>query len=312
MFLAIDSLERLSMSELVFLTGDFCSGSTLLFTLFRQTSQYHCLYEPLHPLLREYLIWPLRAYEHHYYVRDYFNEFAGFDRVNELFDPTWGTHDLYLRGDSSAPELKRYLDYLIETGLTRNSRVLLKFNRMNFRLPWLKANFPSATIVHIHRDKESEWKSILRRGQEHVGREDIGQHSAHFEGFQIATWCEDLKRQFPELAAEASQNGYERFSKLYDRSLADQLAHADLSLEYRTLCRNFDVEGKRMFDAVGCTADLAPLKALVVPPEKQKPVEKKNAGLVPRTEGLIERAGRKYAKLRISLYDRQRSKSASA
>jgi hypothetical protein len=300
------------MSELVFLTGDFCSGSTLLFTLFRQTNQYHCLYEPLHPLLREYLIWPLRAYEHHYYVRDYFNEFAGFDRINELFDPSWATHDLYLQADSSAPGLQRYLDYLISAASTHRPRVLLKFNRMNFRLPWLRAHYPQAKIVHIYRDKESEWKSILRRGQEHVGKEDIGQHSPHFEGFQVASWCEDLKRQFPELAVEASQNGYERYSKLYDRSLSAQLAHADISIEYRALCRNFDVEGKRMFDAVGCTTDLAPLKALVVPPEKQQPVQKKSTSFIPMTENLIERAGRKYARLRVSLYDHQRNKNSLA
>jgi Sulfotransferase family len=300
------------MSKLVFLTGDFCSGSTLLFTLFRQTGQYHCLYEPLHPLLREYLIWPLRAYEHHYFVGDYFKEFSGFDRINELFDPSWATRDLYMETGASAPRLKRYLDYLIETGFQRHSRVLLKFNRMNFRLPWLRAQFPEAKIVHIYRDKDSEWKSILRRGQEHVGKEDIGQDSPHFEGFQIATWCEDLKRQFPELAAEASRTGYERFCKLYDRSLAAQQPYADISIEYRALCRNFDVEGRRMFDAVGCETDLAPLKALVVPPEKQKPLAAKQAGLMSGAGSLVERAGRKYARIRVSWYDRQRKQNATA
>src|SRR5690242_4666280 len=91
---------RSAMSNIVFLTGDFCSGSTLLFTLFRETGHYHCLYEPLHPRLREYLIWPLRTYEHHFFVRDYFNEFRGFDQIDKYFDPSWATHDLYLEAGS--------------------------------------------------------------------------------------------------------------------------------------------------------------------------------------------------------------------
>ena len=298
------------MSKLVFLTGDFCSGSTLLFTLFRATGQYHCLYEPLHPLLREYLIWPLRTYEHHYFVRDYFKEYAGFRRIHDIFDPSWATRRLHLEADAQAPELHRYLTYLIETGFTRHSRVLLKFNRANFRLPWLRAHFPEAKIVHIYRDKQSEWKSIVKRGQEHSGKEDIGQHSPHFEGFQIASWCEDLKTSFPDLKAEACRDGFERFSRLYDHSLEAQRAHADISIEYRALCRNFEVECRRMFDVVGCPAEIAPLRPLIVPPEQQQPVPMVRSGLNSMAGAFIERAGRKYARLRVSWADNRRKRAA--
>lgn len=298
------------MSKLVFLTGDFCSGSTLLFTLFRTTEQYHCLYEPLHPLLREYLIWPLRAYEHHYFVRDYFNEFAGFNKIGDYFDPDWATHRLFLGPGDHAPNLKRYLEYLIETASTHRDHVLLKFNRMNFRLPWLRRHFPGAKIVHIYRDKESQWKSIVRRGQEHLGREDIGQNSPQFEGFNIASWCEDLKTRFPELAASASRSGFERFSKLYDRSLEEQQRFADISLGYRTFCRDFDEECQRMFDVVGCTAKIAPLRRLVIPPEQQKHGSIQPAGLKVHMANLIDRFGRKYARVRVSWADRRRKSAA--
>src|SRR5262249_36166692 len=108
------------MSNLVFLSGDFCSGSTLLFTLFRATGKYHCLYEPLHPRLREYLIWPFRAYEHHYFVKDYFNEFAGFNRIDDLFNPAWAQSNLYLTAESRADDLYRFLSYLIGTAFGRH------------------------------------------------------------------------------------------------------------------------------------------------------------------------------------------------
>src|SRR5262249_39028316 len=135
---------------------------------------YHCLYEPLHELLPEYLYWPLRTYEHHFYVRDYFAEYRGFRRIPALFDPAWGTSGLYLPADADAPELHRYLSYLIETAFTRRSKVLLKFNRATFRLAWLRAQFPEATVVHIWRAPEAQWRSVVRRGQAHFGREDIG------------------------------------------------------------------------------------------------------------------------------------------
>src|SRR4051794_13718946 len=117
-----------SMGQVIFLTGDFCSGSTLLFTLFRATKQYHCLYEPLHQRIREYLIWPLRVYEHHYFVNDYFHEYKGFSRIDELFNPQWATKDLHLRAEDKAEDLSRYIAYLIEAASARHPDVLLKFN----------------------------------------------------------------------------------------------------------------------------------------------------------------------------------------
>jgi hypothetical protein len=294
------------VSNLVFISGDFCSGSTLLFTLFRETGEYHCLYEPLHSLLREYLVWPMRVYEHHYFVKDYFKEFKGFDRVGELFNPAWATHNLYLTADDRADDLYRYLDYLIQTSFTRRDKVLLKFNRATFRLPWLRARFPQAKIVHIYRDKQSQWKSIVARGQDHLGREDIGQSSPAFEGFNIASWCEDLKRVFPELAMEQSSTGFERFSKLYDRSLAAHRAHADISIEYRALCNDFETQCRRMFDVVGCGADVAQLKPLIIQPEAQKRAPIRPAGLTARTADLVDRIGRKYAKIRLRVEDNWR------
>jgi hypothetical protein len=292
------------MSNLVFLSGDFCSGSTLLFTLFRETREYYCLYEPLHSRLREYLIWSLRVYEHHYFVSDYFKEYKGFNRIGELFRPEWAVKDLYLAADDPAEELYRYLNYLIETSFTRGDKVLLKFNRAAFRLPWLRRRFPSAKIIHIYRDKNSQWKSIVARGQEALGREDIGQANPHFEGFNIASWCQDLQPVFPELAAAESATGFDRFSKLYDRSLAAHREHSDLSVEYRALCKDFEPWCAKMFEAAGCNADPALLKELVIQPEAQRRPAVRPTGPAEKARNLIDRAGRKYANARVRLEDR--------
>jgi hypothetical protein len=86
------------MDNLVFVTGDFCSGSTLLFTLFRKTKVYYSLYEPLHEELPEYVIWRPRPgdYDHHFFVDDYYGEMKGFKRIPDLHSPRWGHSGLYL------------------------------------------------------------------------------------------------------------------------------------------------------------------------------------------------------------------------
>jgi hypothetical protein len=243
----------------------------------------------------------LRVYEHHFFVKDYFIEYKGFDRINELFNPQWATHNLYLTAEEEADGLYRYLEYLIGMGCSRGGKVLLKFNRISFRLPWLRARFPQAKIVHIYRNPEGQWRSMVRRGQEHAGREDIGQDRPDFEGFNIASSCEDLKSVFPELTAGHSNTGFERFLKLYERSLAAHRACADVSLEYKELCADFETQCRRMFQVVGCTADIAPLKHLIVPPETQQRLPIRPHGIATRAANLVDRLGRRYAKTRLHL-----------
>jgi len=258
------------MSNLVLVSGDFCSGSTFLFTLFRKTDEYYCLYEPLHPKLKGYLIRPPPVYEHHFFVKDYFAEYKGFNKVKALFNPDWAHKGLWMTREDEGDDLYRYLSYLIGSAFGRRSKVLLKFNRMTFRLDWLRARFPQAKIVHIFRDKKAEWNSIVKRMQQWFGREDVGQANVNFNHFDLAFWCEDLKGQFPQLDARNSSTGYERFCKLWELSLAAHRRHADISIDYADLTHDFEATCKRLFDAVGCCADVATLKPLVIPPERQK------------------------------------------
>ncbi len=289
-------------ANLVFVTGDFCSGSTLLFTLFRKTGEYHCLYEPLHELLPEYTIWPLRAYEHHFFVKDYFAEYRGFAELRRLFDPRWGSSGLFLPGEAEAPALYRYLSYIIGMSFGRRSKVMLKFNRATFRLPWLRAKFPEAKIVHIYRDPEGQWNSNVRRAQSHLGRADVGQDSPTFNGFNLATWCEDLKGIFPELAADQSRTGYERFLKLWQLSKSWNQRHADISIEYRVLTHEFEATCERLQRCIGCDFPLASLKQFVIPPEKQSAAHpEKGATVLGRLSDLVYRGGRRYARARVEL-----------
>lgn len=287
------------MSNLVFISGDFCSGSTLLFTLFRKTEKYYCLYEPLHENLLEYLIWPLRVYEHHFFVENYFSEYKGFRNIQRLFKPQWGNKGLYLPPEAEANDLYRYLCYIIGASFGRQEKVMLQFNRATFRLGWLKARFPDARIVHIYRDMKSQWNSNLRRVQEHFGREDVGQEDVMFNGFNIATWCEDLKKTFPELDASNFQTGYDRFCRLWELSRAENQRYADISVDYRSLTHDFETTWKLVENSVGFNSDIAVLKRFIIPPEKQDRLSIHKPGLRNKAKDLIDKAGRKYAKARV-------------
>jgi hypothetical protein len=288
------------VSNLVFVSGDFSSGTTLLFTLFRGTGDFHCLYEPLHEKLLEYLIHPLRPDEqHHPNVDSYFTEYRGFREIPKLFNPAWGVSELHLPPTAPAEDFYRYWSYLIGTAFGRKNRVMIKENRLTFRLGWIRARYPSAKIIHIYRDKEDQWNSVVRRGQEHAGRDNIGQGDVNFAGFNIARWCEDLKPAFPELDAANFKTGYDRFAKLWDLSVAEHQRYADISVNLKNLKQDFEVTCRRMADCIGTTFDVDALKPLVVPSEGRKSVPQGHSSLKNRLAKLLDRTGQRYARARL-------------
>lgn len=289
------------MTNLVFISGDFSSGSTFLWQLFRHTNQYYCLYEPLHERLLEYLIWPLRPYEHHFFVKSYFAEYKGFYKIPRLFSPHWGTSQLYLPANAEADALNRYLSYLIGIAFGRSDKVLMKENRITFRLDWLRQNFPQAKIIHIYRDRESQWKSIVRRSQAYFRTEDVGQDRVTFNGMSIAHWCDDLQSTYPELASANSQSGFERFSKLWELSYHTNRRFADISINYMDLINEFEVVCGKIWSCIDFNYDISSLKKLVVSTEKQKPVSISSTDLRKQFFRQLDEFGFRLARLIIKL-----------
>jgi hypothetical protein len=289
------------MNNLVFISGDFSSGTTLMWQLFRHTNQHYCLYEPLHERLLEYLIWPLRPYEHHYFVKSYFAEYKGFNKIPKLFSPPWGTSQLYLPAKVEANDLHRYLSYLIGTAFGRSDRVVLKENRITFRLAWLRENFPQAKIIHIYRERDSQWKSIVRRSQAYFHREDVDQDKVTFNGMSIARWCDDLQSTYPELASENSQSGYERFCKLWELSYQTNCRFADISINYSNLINDFETVCGEIWKCIGYDYDIASLKKLIISSENQKPVSINSTNYQKQFLRQLDNFGLRLARLIIRL-----------
>jgi Sulfotransferase family len=292
------------VGELVFVSGDFSSGTTLLFTMFRHTERCHCLYEPLHERLLPWLVRPPRAYEGHAFVGSYFAEYKGYTRIPDLFDPEWGVSGLHLSADADQAALYRYLTYIIGTAFGQAPRVVLKENRFAFRLPWLRARFPAARVVHVYRDLDEQWESIVRRVQERLGRADVGQDRVDFMGFRMAAWCDDLEATYPELAAERSSSGYERFSKLWHLSKREQEKYADVSIALDDLRSDFPRACARISDAVGFELDVHGLSALLATGSREPPSRNR---LRLELDRLVDRAGARYAEARVSRAARNRT-----
>ena len=53
--------------------------------------------------------------------------------------------------------LFHYIDQLIRRAA---GRPVLQFNRVDLRLPWLRAHFSDATIVHLYRHPREQWMSM--------------------------------------------------------------------------------------------------------------------------------------------------------
>jgi hypothetical protein len=286
-------------APLVFVTGDFSSGTTLVFNIFRSTRSYHCLYEPLHGQLLEYLVWPLPVDPHHPNTSSYFREYRGFRRIPHLYDPEWGRKDLFLPPEAEVPGLSRYLDYLVQESLARRSAVMFKVNRFGFRLGWLRRRFPDARIVHVRRDLDSQWGSLVRRAQENHGRADVGQESVHFSSFRMGAICDDLAPTFGELAASANGSGYERFARLWRRSDAEQSRWADLTVELRTLQGDLPTALDAIGRCVGTEFDPVASAAILARGPKRRGV-----GPRERLLGGVNRLGRSYAKMHVKVRSR--------
>ena len=93
------------------------------------------------------------------------------------------------------PPMERYIEILVEAA---KGRPVLQFNRADLRLPWLKARFPGARILHIFRHPRDQWCSSLmdiRRFPKEMKLCDF----APFDRFYLLSWGRDLRRYFPFL-----------------------------------------------------------------------------------------------------------------
>src|SRR5579864_2117615 len=258
-----DTPQTRRRSDIIFVTGRFRSGSTLVWNLFRRVPSVTAYYEPFNE--RRWFD-PASRGTHvdvtHLDVPEYWSEYAGLAVLAAYFREDWKFRHLYMPADAWNPEMQRYIEILIERA---PGRPLLQFNEMDMRLPWLRARFPGARILHICRHPRDQWCSTLQSAP----AVSLGSTLRDFEaadGFYLLRWGRDLRHYFPFLTIDDEAHPYELFYQIWKISYLFGRVHADLSICYEEIVRDPAASIRAMFGSCAIEAqNLDELASLVRP-----------------------------------------------
>lgn len=232
----------------IFVTARFRSGSTFLWQLFRHTPGLTAYYEPLNENR-----WFISAGRHvvdatHKGVADYRREYAGMDDLDGTFNTEWAYHRLYMDQRSHDEALHRYISELIRRS---PGRPVLQFNRVDFRLPWLRAHFPAARIVHLYRDPREQWLSIIMKMRTPIPPK-MGLSLSEFnDPFYTLEWARDLRHVFPFLEPAEASHPYVLHYYLWRLSYLFGRHWADYSLGYEDLIGDLAGQIEALYNFLG-------------------------------------------------------------
>lgn len=228
----------------IFITSRFRSGSTLLWNVFRQVG-CTSYYEPLNE--RRWFDRSTRG-EHvdssHRKVTDYWREYDSVTGLGDLYCEEWTTQNFFMDEAHWAPQLKSYIRQLV---IQAQERPVLQFNRIDFRLPWIRRAFPEATIVHLFRHPRDQWLSTFLRRPPFPPNGRMADFAWHDE-FYLLRWCRDLKYHFPFLDESTVDHPYQLFYFVYKLSFLFGQQHADHAVCFEHLVRNPEHQLGQLFD----------------------------------------------------------------
>jgi hypothetical protein len=216
----------------IFITARFRSGSTLLWNLFRHLPGYTAYYEPLNERG-----WFRAENENrntdssHLGVADYAAEYKGLSALESMFSENWAYRQLFMDEADPAPDLYRYISTLI---VRAPERPVLQFNRVDFRLRWLRSRFPNARLLHLYRCPRDQWVSALRGGRaiDQAARLD---GFADHDRFYLLPWLQDLATVYPCLNLPGDWHPYAGHYLLWRLSWLHARQYADASIAYEAL-----------------------------------------------------------------------------
>ena len=273
----------------LFLTGRFRSGTTMLWSLFDALPDHAAFYEPLHDNLAVDIA-HTRPMASHRGVGDYWSAYRGLEDLvaaRQRSDFAWDR--LLLEADDDHPELQAWIEGLIEAAGER--RAVLKFNRVDLRLPWLAARFPDAVIVHLSRASRPTWASMVRHLP--AGSRDDGDHP---DVYDLAQWALSLAPRLPFLVGESGRGSYPRHHLLWRLSGLMGRRRAQVSLAYEDIAAD-PLRGLAPLVDAGLlsAAQLSDAAARFSPGVQEDPTRRRGAGwfrqIEERGEHLLESLG---------------------
>ncbi|NQY86759.1 MAG: sulfotransferase [Colwellia sp.] len=219
--------------DIVFITSRFRSGSTLLWNIFRNIDGCTSYYEPFNE--RRWFDKTTRG-EHvdstHIGVDDYSSEYDDMEHLGQYYKENWIREGLFMDANTWAPDMKAYICELINKA---EGRPVLQFNRIDFRLPWLKQHFPNAKFIHLHRHPRDQWYSFLT-DKKLMTKDNI--ENTYIDGFYLNSWCDDLAKHFPFLDQRTTTHPYQRFYYLWKLSYLYGKKESDQSISLKQLTQD--------------------------------------------------------------------------
>jgi len=206
----------------IFITGRFRAGTSFLWQLFDQLDGYCAWYEPLHPQLLA-AIKHVEPKQDHVGIQDYWTAYRQHPEFADLYAMSFATENLYLEASDDFPALEAYINHLIEC--SGNEVPVLQFNRVDFRLPWLRAKFPTAKIIHIERNPLQLYHS-QRKHIDSMFRHDAG----YWDAYELLPWCYALNNEFPFLINNNNKHAFFQFYALHQLSKIMGTVHADVTI----------------------------------------------------------------------------------
>ena len=251
----------------VFITARFRSGSSFLWHLFNHCENVTAYYEPLNE--RRWFLSSETGRDvdpTHRGVSSYGLSYDGMADLASLFDDGWGSVRLFMDAAAHDARLETYINALIDRS---QGQPVLQFNRMDFRLDWLKSRFPTAKIIHLTRDPRDQWISMLGPDSGCTPETSL-KAFAPYDRFYLKTWARDLVRVFPFLALDDSDSPYLLHYLIWRLSDSAGRAFSDLSLTFEALVGSPEKTLGLISKTTGTVLDYASLRPLFIPPDTEK------------------------------------------
>jgi hypothetical protein len=248
----------------IFITARFRSGSTLLWNLFRNLEGFTSYYEPFNE--RRWFDPSTRGRRMdgtHRNVSDYWKEYDRLSVLGDYYQKDWICRRLFMDSNVWDSDMKKFIDVLIDHA---PGRAVLQFNRVDFRLPWLRQHFPTAKIIHLYRHPRDQWCSSLM-DLKCCPRDGTISQFGHHDKFYLLMWVTNLKYHFPFLDPRRATHPYQLFYYLWKLSYLFGRKYAHYSLSFEDLVRHPDLQLRQLFQVLDIVDDsLDPLKTLISAP----------------------------------------------
>jgi hypothetical protein len=213
------------LDKMIFISGRFRSGTTILWHIFRSVPEVCAYIEPLHDNLLAYIAAETPTDPTHKGVSDYWAEYRNiFEDLGKLHKREFGVSRLCLGQNEEYPELRDYLQFLVNSAESKIP--VFKFVRVDYRLPWLKQTFPKAKIISIRRNPRDNWLSIISKSPSSKWYDPWVN-----TGYDLLVWSANLAQHF-NFISTATGHSYARSYCLWKISAAVADKYSDIVIDY--------------------------------------------------------------------------------